>query len=135
MVEAGAAVEEGETGASLFAASFTPQEPGLYRVSVTARKGRTEIGTASSTLLVGGADLEMAQPRLNAALLQRLASQTGGHIVDAGDVGRTIAALQRAAPAASLASRRDIWHSAWSLLFIIGLLAAEWLLRRQWGLR
>ncbi|HVJ26724.1 MAG TPA: glutamine amidotransferase [Vicinamibacterales bacterium] len=135
MVEAGAAVEEGETGASLFAASFTPQEPGLYRVSVTARKGRTEIGTASSTLLVGGADLEMAQPRLNAALLQRLASQTGGHIVDAGDVGRTIAALQRAAPAASLASRRDIWHSAWSLLFVIGLLAAEWLLRRQWGLR
>jgi len=135
MVEARAAVEEGETGAPLFAATFTPEQPGLYRVSVTARQGRTEIGTASSILLVGGADLEMAQPRLNAALLERIAAQTGGHVVTAGDVGRTIAALQRAAPTASLAARRDIWHSAWSLVFIIGLLAAEWLLRRKWGLR
>ena len=135
MVEARAAVEEGETGAALFAASFTPEEPGLYRVSVTARKGKTEIGTASSTLLVGGADVEMTQPRLNTALLDRIATQTGGHMITAGDLGRTVAALQSAAPAAALAARRDLWHSGWTLAFIIGLLAAEWLLRRKWGLR
>ncbi len=135
MVEARASVEDGESGAALFAATFTPEQPGLYRVSVTARRGRTDIGTASSTLLVGGADLEMAQPRLNAALLERIAAQTGGHVIEAGQIGRTVEALQRAAPSAALAARRDLWHSAWSLLLIISLLAAEWLLRRTWGLR
>lgn len=138
MVEARASPEDGdngESGAALFAAIFTPDQPGLYRVGVTARRGRAEIGTASSTLLVGGADLEMAQPRLNAAVLERIAAQTGGHVIDAGQIGRTIAALQSAAPAAALAVRRDLWHSAWSLVFIISLLAAEWLLRRTWGLR
>jgi uncharacterized membrane protein len=135
MVEARARVEDGEPGAALFAATFTPDQPGLYRVSVTAQRGRTEIGSASSTLLVGGADLEMAQPRLNIALLERIAAQTGGHVIDAAQMGRTMAALQSAAPAAALAARRDIWHGAWSLLLLISLLAAEWLLRRKWGLR
>ena len=135
MVEARAAMEEGDAAATLFAATFTPEQPGLYRVIVTASRGGAAIGTASSSLLVGGADLEMAQPRLNVALLERMAAESGGHVIEAGQVGRTIEALQRAAPAAALAARSDVWHTAWSLLFIIGLLAAEWLLRRQWGLR
>ena len=117
-------------------ATFTPGAAGPYRVSVTARRGRTEIGTASSTLLVGGADLEMAQPRLNAALLERIAAQTGGHVIERrSDRPHARGPAECGAGAPSLSARRDIWHSAWSLLFIIGLLAAEWLLRRQWGLR
>ncbi|CAN5885188.1 Ig-like domain-containing protein [soil metagenome] len=135
MLEARASLEKGEDGSALFAAAFTPDQPGLYRVGVTARRGGSELGTASSTLLVGGADLEMAQPRLNTALLERIAAQTGGHVIAAGDIGRTVEALTRAAPAAALAIRKDLWHSAWSLVLIIGLLAAEWLLRRTWGLR
>ena len=135
MIHARAALEAGESGEALFAATFTPEQPGLYRVAVTARRGKTEIGASSSTLLVGGADLEMTQPRLNSAVLERIASQTGGHLIEPGDLGRTVTALQTAAPAAALAARRDLWHSAWSLLFIIGLLATEWLLRRRWGLR
>ena len=77
----------------------------------------------------------MAQPQLNAALLERLAVHTGGHVITPGDYGRTVQALNAAAPAAAMAVRRDLWHGAWSLLLIIGLLAAEWILRRQWGLR
>jgi hypothetical protein len=30
---------------------------------------------------------------------------------------------------------RDLWHNGWMLAFIAGLLACEWALRRQWGLR
>lgn len=135
MREARASLEEGDGGAALFAAAFTPDQPGLYRVAVTARRGNARLGTATSALLVGGADVEMAQPWLNTALLERLAAQTGGHVIAAGQLARTVEALRSAAPAAALAVRKDLWHSAWSLIFIIGLLAAEWLLRRRWGLR
>jgi uncharacterized membrane protein len=135
LLEARASLEQGEGGSGFFAAAFTPDQPGLYRVGVTARRGGSALGSASSALLVGGADLEMAQPRLDGALLQRIASRTGGHVIAAGQLGQTIEALRASAPVAARATRRDLWHSGWSLLGIIGLLAAEWLLRRTWGLR
>jgi hypothetical protein len=77
----------------------------------------------------------MSDPRLNAALLQRIASATGGRLMDAGQVEPVIGALRAATPAAALTVRRDLWHNAWSFLLVIGLLTAEWILRRRWGLR
>ena len=42
--------------------------------------------------------------------------------------------LKAGAPAA-LSVRRDLWNTGWSFAMIAGLLAAEWLARRYWGLR
>jgi uncharacterized membrane protein len=132
----GAALEEDEgEGASLFAAKFTPDQPGLYRLSVAARRGAQQIGSATSAVLVGSADLEMTDPRANRALLERLASQTGGAIVPSGRSSDLVAKLRAAAPAAALSVRTDLWHNVWSLAALLGLLAAEWVLRRRWGLR
>jgi hypothetical protein len=132
----GAALEEEEDeGASLFAAKFTPGQPGLYRLSISARRGENEIGSATSAVLVGSADLEMTDPRANRALLERLASHTGGAIVFPGRSSDLVSRLRAAAPAAALSVRTDLWHNAWSLAALLGLLAAEWVLRRRWGLR
>ena len=43
--------------------------------------------------------------------------------------------LRAAVPAARVAARRDLWHNGWSFGLIVALLAAEWTLRRRWGLR
>jgi uncharacterized membrane protein len=120
---------------ALFGAKFTPAQPGLYRLTVSARRGRADAGSASSALLVGGADVEMADPRRNSALLERIAAGTGGRLLQADDVEPLMSALRAATPAAALTIRRDLWHNAWSFLVIIGLLTGEWLLRRRWGLR
>ena len=77
----------------------------------------------------------MADPGLNAALLERLASATGGRVISAADAGQLPATLRASLPAAALAVRSDAWHNAWSFALLIGLLSAEWLLRRRWGLR
>jgi hypothetical protein len=102
---------------------------------VTARRGNSDVGSAASAVLVGSADLEMADPRANRALLERLASQTGGAMVSPGRSSELVGRLQAAAPAAALSVRRDLWHNAWSLAVLLGLLASEWVLRRRWGLR
>jgi uncharacterized membrane protein len=120
---------------ALFAARFTPSQPGVYRVSVSVQRGRKETGSATSALLVGGADAEMSDPRLNMALLDRLASGTGGRIIPADRMPDLVGALHAATPAAAIAVQKDLWHNAWSLVLIIGLLTTEWLLRRRWGLR
>jgi hypothetical protein len=107
----------------------------VYRVSVSVQRGRKETGSATSALLVGGADAEMSDPRLNMALLDRLASGTGGRIIPADRMPDLVGALHAATPAAAIAVQKDLWHNAWSLVLIIGLLTTEWLLRRRWGLR
>lgn len=131
-----AALEEDDgEGASLFAAKFTPEQPGLYRVAVSARRGGAEIGSATSAVLVGSADLEMTDPRANRALIERIASHTGGTMIEPGRVPQLVDRLRAAAPAAALLVRRDLWHNVWSLSALLALLAGEWVLRRRWGLR
>jgi uncharacterized membrane protein len=118
-----------------FVARFRPEQPGVYRIHAEARRGDARLGTAATSILIGGADLEMTDPRLNAELLERLAFASGGRVIAPGDAAALAAALRDAVPAATLAVRRDLWHNAWSFLAIVTLLAGEWVLRRRWGLR
>lgn len=135
--QAGASVEEtnGSPSASVFAARFTPEQPGVYKVSARARRGGADAGNASSSFLVGGADVEMTDPRLNTPVLVRLAAASGGRVLAAGQTSELLESLRANVPAAALAVRRDLWHNGWSLLAITALLAGEWIMRRRWGLR
>jgi hypothetical protein len=118
-----------------FVARFSPEQPGVYRVAADARRGASPLGSAATSLLVGGADLEMTDPRLNLQLLQRVAIASGGRVIRESDVPALVESLRAAVPAAKLAIRRDLWHNAWSFGIIMALLASEWTLRRRWGLR
>ena len=120
---------------AVFTAPFTAESPGIYRATVTARTGAARAESATAALLVGGADEEMTDPRVNAAFLQRIAAASGGSVQSMDAAAALVKALEAGAPAALLAAQKDLWHNAWSLLFIVGLLAAEWILRRRWGLR
>jgi uncharacterized membrane protein len=118
-----------------FVASYRAQQPGVYRVTAEAKRGASTIGSSTASVLVGGADMEMTDPRLNLHVLQRVASASGGRLLDEHDLGTLGDALRAGVPAAMLTVRRDVWHNGWSLLAIIALLASEWGLRRRWGLR
>jgi len=118
-----------------FRAAVRATETGVYRVSVDARQGQTSLGSSAATMLVGGVDPEMTDPRLNEDTLQRVARASGGAVLAAGDTRALIDRLNSAAPAAVLALRKDLWHTGWSFTILAGLLAAEWLTRRAWGLR
>jgi hypothetical protein len=121
--------------AGQFRAALRAPEPGIYRVAVDARQGQSPLGSAAGTLLVGGVDPEMTDPRLNEDTLTRVARASGGAVIAAGDTAALIARLNGAAPAAMLALRKDLWHTGWSFGILAALLAGEWLLRRRWGLR
>jgi hypothetical protein len=110
-------------------------DAGVYRVVADARRERAMLGSATASVLVGGADLEMTDPRLNTAVLNRLAAATGGKVVSEPDVTDLVSALEANVPAASLIVRRDLWHNGWSFATILLLLGGEWILRRRWGLR
>jgi uncharacterized membrane protein len=118
-----------------FQAAIRAAESGVYRVAVDARRGQTPLGVTSGTMLVGGVDPEMTDPRLNEDTLQRIARASGGAVLALGDTAGLLARLDAGLPAAVASVRRDLWHTGWSFALLTALLAAEWLFRRASGLR
>ena len=123
-----------ETGGQ-YAATGAMDQAGLYRVDVTAVRGSRPLGSASRWLYSGGVDREFADPRLNDAWLRRVASLSGGRYVPAADAPRVARWLQDADAQPAAPERRDLWHEPWAFGVVVALLAIEWTLRRQWGLR
>jgi uncharacterized membrane protein len=109
--------------------------PGAYRVDADARRGEDRLGRAVRWLNVGGLDREFADPRLNEPWLRRVAGASGGRYVRAAEASRIVDWLQEATPQPAAPERRDLWHEPWAFAVIVALLSAEWILRRQWGLR
>jgi hypothetical protein len=127
--------EDASPADGVFVAKQRPGGAGVYRaVGEVQVNGRTTT-TAAVSLLVGGADSEMTDPRLNLRVLQRVASGSGGRLIQAADMSGLVEQLRAVVPAARVASRRDLWHNGWSFGLIVALLAVEWTLRRRWGLR
>ena len=117
-----------------FAVATRFDQAGVYRINAVATRDGVRLGRASRAVLVGGVDLEMTQPRLNEAVLRRLAAESHGHYVRADQVAQLPALLRESRAEAGTAEMRDLWHNGWSLLAIVGLLAGEWVARRRVGL-
>jgi uncharacterized membrane protein len=127
-----AALSSPQDGRYAVATRFDQQ--GVYKIDATATRSGERVGTASRPVLVGGVDLEMTQPRLNDAVLRRLAAESNGHYLAADDAGQLPSLLRESRAEAGTPETRDIWHNGWSLLAIVGLLAGEWVARRRVGL-
>ena len=69
--------------AGRYAAAVRFDQPGVYSIAADVRRGSEVLGTASRPMLVGGVDVELAQPRLNESVLRRIAETTGGSYVPA----------------------------------------------------
>lgn len=118
-----------------YRATLRADRPGLYHVTADAERGRTALGRTDHWLLVGGADRELADPRLHEDGLRRLAAASGGQFLDAGALGDLPKLLANHEPVSEVREERDLWDSLWVIATVLLLLSAEWLLRRRWGLR
>jgi uncharacterized membrane protein len=124
-----------DVAAGIYRAEFRPEQPGVYRFRADARQGGKTIGAPEEWALVGGADLELADPRLNEEVLRRLAAASGGRYVPAAEAEGVVDLLRQAVPDAAPARRRDLWHGPWMFTLLVMLLCGEWILRRQSGMR
>jgi hypothetical protein len=111
------------------------EQPGVYRINAEARKGGILLGSAQRSVLIGGTDREMADPRLNEDVLRRVARASGGEYLPANDASRLSAMLSASDTEPPPPRLEDLWHNAWVFAAVVMLLAAEWTLRRRWGLR
>ncbi len=118
-----------------YRAAVRPALPGVYRIEAVVDRGGERLGAATDWALVGGTDPELADPWLNAPALERAAAATGGRYVEPDGIGGLGGSILDGFRATPTAVRTPLWHNVWMFLWLVAVLAAEWGLRRRWGLR
>jgi hypothetical protein len=118
-----------------YEAVFVPRQTGAYRAKVTAlapdgsEVGRVEAGWTSEPAAEEFRDLKP-----NRALLERVARQTGGEVVEADDLEKFVSELPTKQAQVTDPHIVPAWHTPWVFLLAIICLTAEWGLRRWRGL-
>jgi hypothetical protein len=116
---------------ALFRATLTPTEPGVYRVTArAAMKDATTTPTAETLFVVNAENVELQKIDLNAALLRDVANRSGGAYLHLSDFAKLPGVIQPRQGERRQVSERMLWDRPSLLLALIGLLLAEWLIRR-----
>jgi hypothetical protein len=135
----GRAVEEPAAltnpASGVYGTTFAFRGVGPHRISAIARHADQEIGRSDAWVLGGVNDPEMTDPRRHDDVLRRIAESSGGRLLSESELPALPRLLRSTHGAGSPVEERDLWHTPWVFLTLIGALCAEWTLRRHWGLR
>ncbi len=127
--------ESSDQAAGEYRALFVPREAGAYRaqVTVTAPDG-SDVGSRETGWAAEPETEEFRELAGNAALLKRLATESGGEVISLSGLDRFVASLpNRKIPHVEIWTY-PLWHQ-WSVLTIaLACLVGEWGLRRWKGL-
>jgi uncharacterized membrane protein len=128
-----------EGGFEGYAAAFRPEEDGLYRVEITAKRpGSKTVGAAlapgHASFLVGPVNREAWNAAQNRELLERVASETGGKYYTIDRADRLIEDITHREGAGSIRETKDLWDMPINFLLVLGLASGEWFIRKRKGL-
>lgn len=119
------------------------QQPGDYLIEVKASAGGQPIGTGQANFQVLDRDLELSNPAADYDLLARLALQTkdaGGRMVSSEELPKLLRDIKERRHESEIEIQSkwqlgDTTLDAWLFLItLVGVLTAEWALRKKWGL-
>ena len=110
--------------------SFQPDKGGIYRLQVETPNEKIE-----ESIVISG-PLENLDAAPNPEQLKKIAASTGGKFVSqTNELFATIETLAKKAKISFIEEKRSpVWATPYVMLLTLGLLSAEWYLRRRWGL-
>ncbi|HEX8324699.1 MAG TPA: glutamine amidotransferase, partial [Tepidisphaeraceae bacterium] len=115
----------------LYEAVYVPRQPGAYRVRAeTKTADGTDIAAVDTGWTTDPAPDEFREIKPNRALLERIASKTGGQVVAAADLDGFARTLPTRNAEIVEPEIRPLWHQPWVFVLAIACFAAEWGLRR-----
>lgn len=122
-------------GDGAFGTTVATAIPGVYRVDVTARaSGEGGSGTTFSRLArVGGRDVEAFDAAMNAPLLDRIATATGGQLWTPDNLAGLEQAIAFGGSGIRERERMPLWDAPILYIVLVLLKCFEWSLRRFWG--
>jgi uncharacterized membrane protein len=123
-----------ESGFEGYACAFRPEEEGLYRVEVNARRAGSKLVPAETSFIVGPLNREARNAAQNRELLKQIASETGGGYYTPAQVNKLMDDLTHTESASSIRVSYDLWDMPINFLLVVGLAAGEWFIRKRKGL-
>lgn len=119
----------------LYTATYMQHGSGGFRVDASVKDDKgIEIGHARTGWVSEPAADEFRSLTPNRALLEQIAKQTGGHVVDRNDLASFVKELPTKTAPIMESWSRPIWHMPWVFLLAFACFIGEWALRRWKGL-
>jgi uncharacterized membrane protein len=119
--------------ANIYTGEFKADELGQHRLDLSATSSIGPV-SATSNVLVSDINREFYSANQNSELLKRIAAETGGKYYQASDVQSLLDDLTYRRTPYSERVTKDLWDMPINFILIIGLLSAEWFLRKREGL-
>jgi uncharacterized membrane protein len=117
--------------AGSYQARWRPEVSGTYKVTVKGKLGDRDLGKVDLTFAVGKPNQEFDRLDLNEALLRRIAEKTGGRYLSLADAGVLIRELQSTERSRRKLTELSLFNLPLFFLLFVGLVTAEWVLRKR----
>lgn len=120
-----------------YAATLDVTDVGEYELRLVVDRGETRLGDATTRFVVYEPNVEWEQPLADTAAMADMARLSGGQHVVRGDLGDLLTALSTGDVAERVRFTRPprgLWDNRIVLAVFAAFLAAEWALRKRWGL-
>jgi len=131
--------------AGLFEAEFFPREPGAYRATATVSKqelsalaSEAKMASLLETKATGWVHdplaAEFAAVKPGREWMERVARESGGQVLSLADLPMLPEILKNIRVPIEETVTQPLWHAPGMLALVMGLLGAEWFLRRKGGM-
>jgi len=117
----------------VFQNAWTAEKPGSYLAEVTAQRGSEQIGSDVFPFERIDGVAENFHTVQNRELLEKLSAETGGRYWKAEELTRLPDEISYSDAGISTRDIKELWNMPVVFLWLLLLMAAEWLLRRKWG--
>lgn len=117
----------------IYSGEWNAEKPGSYVVEILAGQEQQALGSDILSFRREDGLAENFRTSQNRELLEKLSQQTGGRYYRPGEASKLSGEISYSEAGISIRETRDLWNLPIVFLLILAIRAAEWLLRRKWG--
>jgi len=117
----------------VYTAEWSAEKPGSYVAEILAGRDQEALGSAVLSFRREDGVAENFHTSQNRELLEKLSQQTGGRYYTPADASKLSKEISYSEAGITTRETRDLWDLPVVFLLLIAIRAAEWLLRRKWG--
>lgn len=122
----------------LYEGKFQTNDLGDFSFKGSAKKDNIIYGRDAGSFNVGELDIELSTFQMNKEFLNDLSIQSGGRFYTPDNYSEVFKLIKdlsiQSSKAKEIKKEIVLWSNEWLLVILIFSLAAEWLLRKLWGL-
>ena len=117
----------------VYGGEWTAEKPGSYVAEIIAGREQEEIGRDVLAFRREDGVAESFHTSQNRELLEKLSQQTGGRYYTPSEASKLSDEISYSEAGITARETRDLWDMPILFLLALCIRAAEWLLRRKWG--